>query len=264
VDSPPSGHQLRETDLLVPFEIQHLPQDYKEYYAIKRGNLFASILAFPRLWKFYTMLDDIWLRGFSDLKPPGSLAQFFPLMLYMNAHAKVRVSIELALSGCLSEARSILRDAIEFVAHAHALTADPKLQRIWLEKNLEQKAFADAFERNKKKGVFKGLDELHRSWGRLSETGAHANLNAICERFQTTISDDGSIQTWQLNYCGAEPRYWAMSLFTMLLTCSTMERTFFEDYAGRLNLDHVLVEMRSEFQRHKESTREYMNAGSRD
>jgi hypothetical protein len=37
-----------------------------------------------------------------------------------------------------------------------------------------------------------------------------------------------------------------------------MERIFFEDYAGRLNLDHVLVEMRAEFEHHKENTREYM------
>jgi hypothetical protein len=44
----------------------------------------------------------------------------------------------------------------------------------------------------------------------------------------------------------------------MLLTCFTMERTFFEDYASRLNLDHILVEMRTDFERHKEATREYM------
>lgn len=248
----------KETDLLVPFEIQTLPEDYKEYYLIKRNNFFASIQGFPELWKYYTMLDAIWLREISDLKPPGNVAQYFPLMLYINAHAKIRISIELALSGCLSEARSILRDAIEFAAHAHAMTTDAELQTVWVKKNEEEKAFTDAFERNKKKGIFKGLDELHRTWGQLSEWGSHANLNAICDRFQITTSEDGNVRSWQLNYSGAEPRHWAMSLFTMLLTCFTMERTFFEDYASRLNLDHILVEMRTDFERHKEATREYM------
>jgi hypothetical protein len=248
----------KETDLLVPFEIQTLPEDYKEYYLIKRNNFFASIQGFPALWKYYTMIDSIWLREISDLKPPGNVAQFFPLMLYINAHAKIRVSIELALSGCLAEARSILRDAIEFVAHAHAMTSDPELQTVWVKKNEEQKAFTDAFERSKKHGVFKGLEELHRTWGQLSETGSHANLNAICDRFHVTTSDDGKVRSWQLSYAGAEPRHWAMSLFTMLLTCFTMERIFFEDYASRLNLDHILVQMRADFERHKEATREYM------
>jgi hypothetical protein len=256
--APASPNEPKESDLLVPFEIQNLTKDYKEYYLIKRNNFFSSIQGFPELWKYYTMLDEIWLREISDLKPPGKAAQFFPLMLYIDAHAKIRISIELALSGCLAEARSILRDAIEFVAHAHAMTADPELQTVWLNKNDEQKAFSDAFERHKKQGVFKGLDELHRTWGQLSETGSHANLNAICDRFQTTTSEDGATRTWRLIYSGAEQRHWAMSLFTMLLTCYTMERTFFEDYANRLNLDHVLFRMRAEFERHKESTREYI------
>jgi hypothetical protein len=88
----------------------------------------------------------------------------FPMLLYFNAHAKIRVSIELALSGCMAEARSILRDGIEFVAHAHSMLSDPTLQRVWLSKNEEEEAFKDAFERHKKDEIFKGLDELHMSW----------------------------------------------------------------------------------------------------
>ena len=44
----------------------------------------------------------------------------------------MRISIELALSGCLAEARSILRDGVECVAHAHFILSDPKLQKVWL------------------------------------------------------------------------------------------------------------------------------------
>jgi hypothetical protein len=78
---PQSPTEPNEADFLTSFEIQYLPKTYKDYYAIKRRNLFASIQGFPEMSKYYTMLDEIWLWEFSDLKPPGSEAQFFPLML---------------------------------------------------------------------------------------------------------------------------------------------------------------------------------------
>ncbi len=241
--------------MLVPFESQNIPGDYKEYYKIKRNNLFASIQRFPEIWNYYTLLDAIWLTGFGDLQPPGRANQFFPLILFINAHAKMRISIELGLSGCLAEARSILRDAIEFVAHGHTMIHDQQLQNVWISKNDEEQAFKDAFERNKKAGIFKGLEELHRTWGQLSEMGSHATLNAICDRFKIAKLSDGA-RAWQLAYCGAEEQIWAPSLFSMLLTCFTMERTFFEDYESRLKLDHILVSMRAQFEQHKERVRE--------
>jgi len=245
-----------ESDLLVPFEIQNIPQRYREYYKTKRNNFFAGIQGFPELWKYYTLLDAIWLRDFDDLKTARDPNLMFPLVLYFNAHAKIRVSIELGFSGCLAEARSILRDAIEFAAHAHAMRHDSKLQTIWLDKDHEKdalEAFKDAFERHKKQNVFKGLDELHKAWGHLSETGSHANLNAICDRFVQVRSDEGV--EFRLNYTGVEQRMWAMSLFSMLLTCFTMERTLFSDYEGRLKLDDKLVRMREEFEHYKEHLR---------
>jgi hypothetical protein len=50
-----------------------------------------------------------------------------------------------------------------------------------------------------------------------------------------------------------------MSLFSILLSCFTMERTLFSDYEGRLNLDHVLIRIRTEFEQHKEHVRECLN-----
>jgi hypothetical protein len=58
-----------ETDLLVPFEIQNIPEKYREYYKVKRNNFFASIQNFPEMWRYYLLLDTIWLREFDDLKP---------------------------------------------------------------------------------------------------------------------------------------------------------------------------------------------------
>jgi hypothetical protein len=242
-----------ENELLVPFESQNLPADYKEYYLAKRQNLFASIQGFSEIFNCYMLLDRIWFREFQDLKVASDPNRLFPLMLYMNAHAKIRVSIELALSGCLAEGRSILRDAIEFVAHAHHMLSDPALQLKWLGKNDQEEAFKDAFERNKKTGLFKGLDELHKTWGDLSETGSHATINAMSDRFATV--DDGGNLEWRLNYCGIEPRMWGMQLFWMLLACFTMEQTLFLDYESRLKLDYTLLKMRGEFETRKERLR---------
>lgn len=247
--------ESQESDLLVAFEAQNIPGPYKEYYKTKRNNFFASVRGFPEMWEYYIRLDKIWLREFADVRPQGEADLAFPLILYFNSHAKIRVSIELALSGCLAEARSILRDAIEFVAHAHSMIEDPSLQEVWLSKNEEEEAFTEAFERRKKEGLFKGLEELHAKWGQLSEIGSHATPKSLCDRFATVELKDGT-REWRFNYCSVEPRLWGMSLFSLLLTCFEMERTFFADYEDRLMLDPELVQMRAEFERYKESLRE--------
>ena len=250
---------LHETDLLVPFEIQNFPSEYRQYYATKRNNLFASIQGFRDLWNCYHMLDQIWMREFADLNAATDPGRMFPLLLYFNAHAKMRVALELAFSGCLAEARSILRDAIEFVAHAHAMCADAALQKVWLEKNdgkAALEAFKDAFERHKTTGLFNGLPELHKTWGELSETGSHANINALADRFVHLTTDDHV--EFRLNYTGADQKTWVLTLFSMLLTCSTMEHTLFGDFDERLKLDNQLMKMRAEFERYKESLREHI------
>ena len=205
------------------------------------------------------MLDQIWFREFEDLNTATDPGRMFPLLLYFNAHAKMRVALELAFSGCLAEARSILRDAIEFVAHAHAMFIDTALQQVWLEKNDGEaalEAFRDAFERHKKTGLFRGLTELHKTWGELSEIGSHANPSAIADRF-VYITTDQHIE-FRLKYTGAEPKLWVLMLFSLLLTCSTMENTLFGDYDERLKLDNQLMQMRAEFERYRESLREHM------
>ncbi len=256
----PQNRTPQESDLLVPFESQNIPDEYREYYKTKRSNFFASIQRFSGMWKYYIGLDQIWYRDFEIMKPACDVEQMFPLLLYHNAHAKIRISIELAFSSCMAEARSIMRDAIESVAHAHAMLRDVKLQKIWLSKNDDKKAleaFKDAFERQKKEGIFKGLDELHESWGQLSEIGSHATINAICERC-VIVKSDKHVE-FRLNYSGGvEERSWALSLFSLLLTCFTMEQTLYGDYQSRLQFDETLIRMRGNFERNKEQLREFM------
>lgn len=249
---------LEDTDkLLQKFEIDNIPAQYREYYGIKRNNFFASIQGFREMWEYYLRLDAIWMREFGDLQNARDATRMFPLLLYFNAHAKMRVAMELAFSGCVEEARSILRDAVEFVAHAHCLINDPELQKVWLSKNDGKAAleeFKKAFEAHKRQGLFKGLDELYKTWGELSETGAHANINAMVNRFVQIDSDDHI--EFRLNYTGLKPRIWVLLLFTMLLTCATMEQTFLSDYEGRLKLDNDLMRMRDEFDKYKEQLRQ--------
>jgi len=256
---PSTQEPTDERDLLTEFESKNIPEEYKEYYKIKRNNFFATIQKFPGLWQYYISLDRIWLRECETMNLPRDTERMFPLLLYFNAHAKIRVSVELALSGCMAEARSIMRDAIEFVAHAHAMAGDVTLQKTWLCKDDDRQAleaFRDAFERNKKQGIFKGLDELGRLWGQLSESGSHATISAICERF-ATVKTDAHV-TFRINYCGLDERNWALSLFGLLLTCATMEQVFYADYESRFKFDETLVRMRADAEVMKEKLREFL------
>lgn len=252
---------LAETDkTLVEFEKQAIPADYRGYYGTKRNNFFASIQRFRETWDLYLRQDAVWLRGFKDLYVVTDPNTMFPLLLYINAHAKIRIAMELAFAGCLAEARSILRDAIEFVAHAHSMVGDPELQKKWLSKNDDAaalKAFNKAFGEKKKKGVFKGLDELHEAWRDFSENGSHANILAVVDRF-VQVTDEKHV-TFKLNYTGVEDeRLWRESIFGMLLTCSTMLGTFLSDYDNRLKLDDKLMQMRQECDQFKEQVREML------
>src|SRR5271170_7288790 len=105
-------------DVLLPFEKQNMPAEYMEYYGLKRNNFFATVQKFRDHWNYYLTLDAIWLHEFRSLSPahPNTV---FPITVYINAHLKIRIAIELAFAGTLPEARSIMRDAVEFAAHAY-------------------------------------------------------------------------------------------------------------------------------------------------
>ena len=242
-----------DNDLLLPFEQQVLPSEYKDYYQTKRNNFFASIQKFPALWSYYVQLDKIWVHEI-DLFKPSSLNRAFPALLYINAHAKARIAIELAFTGCIPEARSILRDAVEFVAHAHRLLKDPDLQTIWLNKNDDEEAFKKEFWYSKETGLFAGLDELYDVWCTLSERGSHANVTSICERIRS-VEVDGQTEL-RLNYTGGmDEKRWAMSIFDMLLTVFKMEEALFQDYEIRLQFDENLLRIRRDFESYKEQLR---------
>lgn len=245
-----------DNDLLLPFEQKELPSKYKEYYRTKRNNFFASIQNLPELWNYYQKLDQIWLHEI-DLLKPARRESAFPILLYINAHAKMRIAIELALSACIAEARSILRDAVEFVAHAHHMLNDPAHQIAWLNKLDDEKAFKKEFWDRKAKVLFAGLDELYKVWAELSESGSHANITSMCERFRSVDVEDNQIE-WRIRYTGMDEKPLAMGTFVMLLICFKMEETLFKDYQLRLQFDEKLLRMRAEFEIYKEQLRQFL------
>jgi hypothetical protein len=243
-----------ETGLLTQFERQ-FPAPYKDYYLTKRNNLFASIQNLPTLWSCFMLLDKIFCREFEDMTRGTNIYKTFGLLLFMNAHAKMRVAMELGLSSCLMEAHSIVRDAIESCAHAYRVQ-DPELLKIWLAKDAgssEKKAYQKEFWRNKRYGLFKDLDQLHGLWQQYSEIGSHTNVTSISERFrQSQTSTD--VQ-WMLNYTGAEPEVLVSSLAMMLLVFDLMENVLYKVYEDRLKLDDALGTMRITFHADKEIVR---------
>jgi hypothetical protein len=249
-----------ETDLLVEFERQQIPEHYKSYYLPKRHNLFATIEQFPYIWNWFMHLDKIVLREFEAMQRLRDPHLMLPMMLLMNAHLKVRVAFELAFSTSLPEAHSILRDAIESAAHGHRLASDPQLLKAWVEKNDSEEAekvFKQEFEYEKSTRVFDGLPELHRLWKQFSEFGSHININSIVSRFVITRTDT-DLQ-YQLNYSGVvDSKLFAMVLFELVGVFGEIEKIVFELNKSRLHLDHELVDMRNRYEKEKEAVRHYI------
>jgi hypothetical protein len=150
----------------------------------------------------YTELDSIWLRILEICTVGPTVERGLPLILFLNTHAKMRVAIELAFAGCMSEARSILRDAVEFIAHAHRLLSDANLQLLWGDRLARPDDWKTEFWHMKKTKLFSGLDELYKRWQYLSDLGSHANMEALVGRL--VISESDTEQTWRLNYFGGE------------------------------------------------------------
>ena len=137
------------------------------------------------------------------------------------------IAMELGFSSCLTEAHSILRDAIESVAHGHRLFSDAALQNIWLGKNDGGTAIEDfkrEFWYSKEDKLFDGVPELLMLWERFSDIGAHTNIDSIVSRF--AVEQTPKHVTWRLNYTGVELRVLVPALFEMLLRFTLWKKSF--------------------------------------
>jgi hypothetical protein len=248
-----------EADVLVPFEIANFPAEYLQYYGTKRHNLFAIIQKHPEMWHYFTLLDEILFREIDDLQVSSDLDKHLPRAFYINAHAKIRIAMELAFQGCMQECRSVLRDSVEWTAYAHYMMTDPDLQKIWWEQDdpAGKALFHEKFVHKKKFTVFAGQDDLHEKFGQLSEGGSHPTPQSMYSRIIYT--DTPTERGMQVYYSGVpDETAWAIELFSRLLTCFVIEQTFFNDFKVRLELDPTLMRMRQEFEIHKEKLRLFL------
>ena len=200
----------------------------------------------------------------ADLKVLRDKDYLLPRMLFTAAHSKFISALELGFSCCIGDAYSLLRDGIEFTAHAHKIFSEPNVAKIWTEK-MQGKAQAGAYDKifthNKKKNLFPdkfGLKPLHMYYAQLSEFGTHSNTTSLGKSFK----DASTPQTisWGFHYFETDPRKIAIFLFAMLVISAHVEETFFGCYETRLNLDYELVEMRGKFNRIKEQQRAFLKA----
>jgi hypothetical protein len=236
-----------QDQILVKFEEENLADPYKEYYAAKRNNFFATIFQLPALWEGFMLLDKIVFRELEDMKTTNQSGRMLPMILFMNGHAKMRIALELGCSMSLPEAHSILRDAIESIAHGHRTLGDPELQRVWVSKEDDKKSFELEFLHSKAERLFEGLPELHQYWKRLSESGSHTSMNSLISRFG--IEEDSVNLTWKLDYTGVNQRIFLPALIELLHVFHLMENVVFKDCEGRLKFDTDLVSWREKLQR---------------
>jgi hypothetical protein len=248
--------QPNEGDLLVKFEQNNLPEHFKAYYVAKRQNFFANIEGFKSLFDGFMLVDRILFHEFEDMMKSVPPTRMFPVFLFINAHAKMRIAFELGWSSCVPEAHSIVRDAIESAAHGHRLFSDAALIAVWLKKGESETAtaaFNQEFWSAKADRLFDGLPELFRLWRQFSESGSHTNITSITHRF--VVEESATHFGWRMNYTGVKPQVLLHLLFEMLLVFHVIEEVFFKDCENRLKLDIQLTNMRSKFQRNKEVMR---------
>lgn len=250
-----------DEDLLLPIEIKCFSSEYKEFVKIRRNNFLATVQMFPGLWKCFLLLDKIHLEEFSDLSDLREADQMMPLMLSIQAHSQYRFSFELAFSGALSEAMSLLRNGIESVAVAHKLHREPDLTAVWLAKDRGRKG-ADEYRRNfvdrRKESLFSSrreLTALHAYWQAFSEEGPHSNVRTLGRRSSFTESS-GRLNVF-LNYLEVKPDRLAASLLKLLHVSELLETVIFKIFESRLQCDENLLKNRRWFTKYsKQAKRE--------
>jgi hypothetical protein len=243
-------HRPKDEDVLLPFERENVAETYQEFLRIKRNNTFASIQRLPHQWQRFELMDQVWLREIGNLKRVLAPSHVVVGTLFIRAYARVRLTLEIAFAGCTTEAADLLRGAIESAAQAHKIHRDPELAGVWLEKDRDKlalEAYRNAFERNKKAGLFAELPALHYYWSHFSEL-AHSTVLPVLGRVELgdeNLSDiDGNFQFFEV-----DPVRLNAALDAIYDAEFQMERVLFNCFSTRLDLDIELVRMRRSLQR---------------
>ena len=241
------------TPELLPFEKECFHSAYEEYFRGKRQNFFRAMTEFRTLWDGLQLLNDIWMRGLSDIEHLRDQMHLLPKLIFVAAHSRFLTAIELGFSCCIGDAYSVLRDGIEAVTHAHKIFKEPTAAKAWSDKHkgkAELAAHDKLFKYNKKKNLFPdehGLRQLHTYYAKFCELATHTSVTSIGKNFED--SSTAGMVRWGFHYFETNPQRLAGFLSALLQVSSHMEEAFFGCFETRLNLDPELVRMRGEFQR---------------
>ncbi|SRR5260370_23696575 len=254
------GVSPSDEDLLLPFEIKCLSLEYKSFLKIKRNNRFATVQMFSKLWRCFLLLDQIYLEEFSDLDNLREPTQMVPMMLSIQAHSQYRFSFELAFSGALPEAMSLLRNGIECVAVAYKLHGEPSLTKIWFDKyegKKEENEYKRCFEFQRKESLFSSkpeLKQLYEYWRQFSEEGPHSNVRTLGRR--TKFDQSPTHFSWLVNYLETKPTILGRSLLVLLHVSHLIEKVVFSIFERRLQFDEGLSRKRQLFSRYHEQVKQ--------
>ena len=252
--NPPASEEL-----LLPFETRAFSSELQKYHRVKRNNFFATIRAFPHVWKACLLLDKILMSEFADAETLRESRQLIPLLLLVRAHSEYRLAMELVFSTAVAEAGSLLRQGIESAAFAHKLYREPKLVAVWLsadESKAQKTAFAKAFVENRRTNLFSGskaLEELHEHWCHFSEASTHASIWSMANRIDTEhVATQGR---WYFNYFEGDKKALVPELYRLLDVAHLIETVVFDLFQSRLQFDGSLLKSRALFERYKEQVR---------
>jgi hypothetical protein len=244
---PPENH------LLLPFERDRLLGTYREFYKTKRNNFLAMVSHFASLWLNFQFLDEVWTKGNQDLTKLGEPRQVLPSLLFLQAHLKFRIAMELGFSLCLPEAWAVLRVGIESTVHAHKIHREAGAADIWSardEGKTDRAAFNKMFTENKRESLFPplgGLGELYVYWRDYSHWGSHSSVVDMGTRVRQV--DTPEDVTFHFDcFDGNESRA-IPCIYHLLDAGRLMERAFFDIFRDRLELDYNLVKQRSDFEK---------------
>ncbi|HKW61881.1 MAG TPA: hypothetical protein VJN89_04990 [Candidatus Acidoferrum sp.] len=256
---------------LFPIESESFHSGFETYFKGKRQNFFLNLKAFKALWECLQLLNDIWIRESSNLETLTDVRHLLPKTVFMSAHGRFLNAVELGFSCCIGDAYTLLRDAIEAVAHAHRIFKDPSAEDAWVSKHkgqAELEAHDRVFKWQKKKNLFPndvpGLKQLYFYYQQFCEIATHTSVSSVGKNFED-VSSSGSVR-WAFHYFEINPQRMAGFLSALLQVSARMEEVFYGCFEVRLNLDPELVRMRAEFQKVRDQQTRFLydtyNVGS--
>src|SRR5260370_13278159 len=254
------GVSPSDEDLLLPFEIKCLSLEYKSFLKIKRNKRYATVQMFSTLLICCLLVDQINLEEFSDLDNLREPTQMVPMMLSIQAHSQYRFSFELAFSGALPEAMSLLRNGIECVAVAYKLHGEPNLTSIWVDKydvEKEEDEYSRYFEFKRKESLFSSrpeLIQLYEYWRTFSEEGPHSNVRTLGRR--TTFDEAPTHFSWLVNYLETKPRILGSSLLALLHVSHLIEKVVFNIFEQKLEFEEDLLRKRELFSKYHQQVKQ--------